>query len=198
MKRHQHRECLTTAALATVFSMAIILQSFAASSEHTRPQGVDLEPLFKLSTHQGGHLGRSDLRGRPVLLFFGYTHCPEVCPTSLMDMTLYLRDLGPDADRVKVFFVTVDPQRDTVATLDTYLSNFDSRITGLTGTLGDVQEVAKALGASMKQGDDDGGYYSVDHTASTFMIDRYGLLSQIVPFGDQTSLVNVSKRLLAQ
>jgi protein SCO1/2 len=191
-------------ALAAVFAMAAALSyglpvpSMAASSSHSRPQGVDLETLFKLSTHEGGHLGRNDLRGKPVLLFFGYTHCPDVCPTSLLDMTLYLRELGADADRVKVIFVTVDPQRDTVETLQQYLSNFDGRITGLTGSLGDVEAVAKTMGASMAQGDESNGYYSVDHSASTFLIDRYGLLAQVVPYRDHKGLAEYSKRLLAQ
>jgi protein SCO1/2 len=185
-------------AVATAFSYGLPVPSMAASSTHTRPQGVDLETLFKLSTHEGGHLGREDLRGKPVLLVFGYTHCPDVCPTSLLDMTLYLRELGADADRVKVLFVTVDPQRDTVDILHQYLSNFDGRITGLTGSLGDVEAVAKTMGASMVQGTETGGYYSVDHTASTFMIDRYGLLAQVVPYRDHKSLAAYSKRLLAQ
>lgn len=191
-------------ALVAMFTVAVALsyglpiQSLAASNTHSRPQGVDLETLFKLYTHKGGHLGREDLRGKPVLLFFGYTHCPEVCPTSLLDMTLYLRELGAEADRVKVLFVTVDPQRDTVETLHQYLSNFDGRITGLTGSISDVEAVAKTMGASMAQGDESGGYYSVDHSASTFMIDRYGLLAQVVPYRDHKSLAAFSKRLLAQ
>lgn len=184
--------------VAAVFSSGLTVHSLAATASHSRPQGVDLETLFKLSTHKGGHLGREDLRGKPVLLFFGYTHCPDVCPTSLMDMTLYLRELGTDADRVKVLFVTVDPQRDTIETLGQYLSNFDGRITGLTGSLGDVEAVAKTMGASMAQGNDSGGYYSVDHSASVFMIDRYGLLAQIVRYRDHKGLAAYSKRLLAQ
>jgi protein SCO1/2 len=173
-------------------------QAWAAPGAHSRPKGVDLDALFRLFTHQGGTLDRSDIRGRPVILVFGYTNCPEVCPTTLLEMSSHLQALGAEADRVKVLFVTVDPERDTVDHLKLYLSNFDSRIVGLTGRLEDVEAVAEAFGTSLSQQEGGDGYYSVNHSASTFMIDKYGLLAGMVAYGDGEALLDYSRRLLAQ
>lgn len=185
---------IASAVLAASFPQA----ASTAPAAHDLPRGVDLEPLFRLQTHHGRQMVRDDIRGKPVLLFFGYTHCPEICPTSLLEMTLHLKNLGHDADRMKVFFVTVDPERDTIEDLSEYLSNFDERITGLTGKPEDVNAVASAFGATMTQKGNAAGTYSVSHTTLTFMIDRYGLLAQTVSYGDSKNLDIYSRRLLAQ
>lgn len=185
---------LAWAALALLVSQT----ASAAPTAHNLPRGVDLEPLLRLKTHLGRQMVLDDIRGKPVLLFFGYTHCPEICPTSLLDMTLHLKNLGPEADRMKVFFVTVDPERDTTEDLSEYLSNFDERIIGLTGRPEDVNAVASAFGATLTQNDQAPDNYSVSHTTLTFMIDRYGMLAQTVSYGDSKKLDIYSRRLLAQ
>lgn len=185
-------------AAAILFSSIAFAEAAAAEGQHARPRGVDLDALLSLTTHEGKHLDRSELRGKPLLLVFGYTSCPEVCPTSLMDMTLNLQELHEDADRVRVFFVTADPERDTAERLKAFLTHFDARITGLTGRLQDIETVAVSFGATILQGDKTKDYYSVDHTASTMMVDKYGLLSQVVPYGDREGLLKYSRRLLAQ
>lgn len=169
-----------------------------ALDDHGRPRGVDLATLGRLTTQDGSPFATAALRGKPTILFFGYTHCPEVCPATLLEMTAYLRELGEEADRVNVIFVTVDPERDTVETLAPYLSNFDPRIVGLTGTIENVDAVVKAFGATRFESTTGGAYYSVNHTASTFLIDRYGLLARIVDYGDDRELAKSAARLLAQ
>lgn len=169
-----------------------------ALDDHGRPRGVDLATLGRLTTQDGAPFATAALRGKPTILFFGYTHCPEVCPTTLLEMTNYLHELGEEADRVNVIFVTVDPARDTVEALAPYLSNFDPRIVGLTGSIENVDAVVKAFGATRLESTTDSAYYSVNHTASTFLIDRYGLLASIVAYGDERELAKNAARLLAQ
>jgi protein SCO1/2 len=90
---------------------------------------------FRLATHRGGTLTNEDLLGTPYAVFFGFTNCPDVCPTTLFELTGLLADLGADADRIEILFITVDPDRDTVEPLGAYMSAFDQRITALRGTL---------------------------------------------------------------
>jgi cytochrome oxidase Cu insertion factor (SCO1/SenC/PrrC family) len=97
---------------------------------------------FKLTSHEGKPFTEADLKGKPFLVFFGFTHCPEVCPTTLHDLSQDLESLGAGADKLRVAFITVDPARDTPELLKTYLSSFDPRIVGLTGT----EEGAHRLG----------------------------------------------------
>ncbi len=178
----------------------LIAEARASSLHGARPTGVDLAPLFQLSTHRGERLTRSFVRGRPFVVLFGYTNCPEVCPTALNDLSLHLASLGDEADRIPVLFVTVDPERDTPEHLRTYLQAFDSRILGLTGTVEQVQAVADAFGAPFRRGSVvSSTSYSMDHSYMLFMMDRYGLLARAVGYTEPAQrLADVSKRLLAQ
>uniref|UniRef100_Q07MF0 Electron transport protein SCO1/SenC n=1 Tax=Rhodopseudomonas palustris (strain BisA53) TaxID=316055 RepID=Q07MF0_RHOP5 len=136
-----------------------------------------------LTSHNGAVLSGEALKGRPYAIYFGYTHCPDICPTSMVDMTEVLGQLGESARDFRVYFVTVDPQRDTPALLKTYLEeNFDRRIIGLTGTPEAIATVANTFGAIYrKTGSDDN--YTISHTASTFLIDRRGQLFGKMPHG---------------
>jgi len=129
---------------------------------------------FKLTDQTGQTVTEKDMVGRPTIIFFGYTHCPDVCPTSLFEMSEVLRAMGPDADRINAYFVTVDPERDTQETMKNYLSSFDPHLKGLTG---DPAAVGKALSAfrvyAKKVPLKDGGY-SMDHTALIYLMDRDG------------------------
>lgn len=129
---------------------------------------------FKLIDQTGQTVTEKDMVGRPTIIFFGYTHCPDVCPTSLFEMSEVLRAMGPDADRINAYFVTVDPERDTQETMKNYLSSFDPHLKGLTG---DPAAVGKALSAfrvyAKKVPLKDGGY-SMDHTALIYLMDRDG------------------------
>jgi protein SCO1 len=162
------------------------------------PVGVDLKPLFELTTHHGKRLAREDLRGRPFILAFGYLNCPEVCPTTLFELSLHLQELGRDGDRVRVLFLTVDPERDTVANLKSYLESFDGRIIGLTGSAAEVSAVTAAFSAPAKKGESTADGYSVDHPYSMLMVDRYGMLSGAIGFNEPDALRTFSQRLLRQ
>lgn len=135
---------------------------------------------FQLIDQHGQTVTEKNLQGRPTLIFFGFTHCPDVCPTALFEMSQVLGAMGKDADRVNAWFVSVDPERDTAAVMKDYLSGFDSHIKGLTG---DAEAVAKALSGfrvySRKVPLNDGGY-TMDHTALVYLMDRSGKF--VAPF----------------
>ena len=129
---------------------------------------------FQLTDQTGQIVTEKSLEGHPSLIFFGFTHCPDVCPTTLFEMSEMLRAMGEDAGRVNVYFISVDPERDTREAMKDYLSSFDPHLKGLTG---DPEAVAKVISAyrvyarkvPLKDGD-----YNMDHTALTYLMDRDG------------------------
>jgi protein SCO1/2 len=129
---------------------------------------------FKLTDQNGREITDQQLKGKPFLVFFGFTHCPDVCPTTLFEVSEILRALGPDADRTGALFITVDPERDTPATMKDYLSSFDPHLIGLTGDPAAVAAVAKAYRVYYKKVPLDQGGYTMDHTAIVYLMDKEG------------------------
>lgn len=141
--------------------------------------GVDYGSKLELVDHTGRTRHLEDWRGKAVVLFFGFTHCPDVCPTTLAETASALKQLGPDAKRVQVLFVTVDPERDTQAALAQYVTAFDPGFIGLRGDEEATRQVAKEFKIyyeKRKQGDG----YTVDHSAQTYVIDPQGRLRLLV------------------
>jgi protein SCO1 len=135
---------------------------------------------FKLTDQNGKEVTDADMKGHPFLVFFGFTHCPDICPTSLFEMSEVLRALGPDADRTHALFITVDPERDTPAVMKDYLSSFDSHLIGLTGDPAAVAAAGKAYRVYYKKVPLDGGDYTMDHTAIIYLMDKDGRF--VAPF----------------
>lgn len=129
---------------------------------------------FQLTDQNDRTITENDLKGRPFLVFFGFTHCPEVCPTTLFEVSEIFRKLGPDAERIRALFITVDPERDTVASLKDYMSSFDPHLTGLTGDLNSIAKVAKEYRVYYKKVPLDQGDYTMDHTAIVYLMDKDG------------------------
>src|ERR1700737_2372463 len=129
---------------------------------------------FRLTDQNGQAVSDQDLKGHPFLVFFGFTHCPDVCPTTLFEVSEVLRALGPDADRVRALFITVDPERDTPALMKDSLSSFDPHLSGLTGDPAAIATVAKAYRVYYKKVPLDGGEYTMDHTAIVYLMDKEG------------------------
>jgi protein SCO1/2 len=127
---------------------------------------------FSLVDQNGNTVTDAALKGHPSAMFFGYTFCPDVCPTTLADMTLWLDDLGADADKLKVYFVTVDPERDTQEHMAEYLQAFDPRIVGLTGDRAAVDAMLAAFRVYSRKTGEDVDYYLMDHTASVYLLDE--------------------------
>jgi protein SCO1/2 len=135
---------------------------------------------FQLVDQSGQTVTEKNLQGRPSIIFFGFTHCPDVCPTSLFEMSEVLRAMGKDADRVNAFFVSVDPERDTPAAMKDYLSSFDPHLKGLTGDAKDIAKMTTAYRVYAKKVPLKDGDYTMDHTALIYLMDRDGRF--VAPF----------------
>jgi protein SCO1/2 len=129
---------------------------------------------FRLIDQKGDPFSDQDLKGKSFLVFFGFTHCPEVCPTTLFEISEIMRNLGDDADRTAALFITVDPERDTPQALNDYLSSFDPHLRGLTGDEADIAAVAKAYRVFYRKVPLEGGDYTMDHLAVVYLMDKEG------------------------
>jgi protein SCO1 len=135
---------------------------------------------FKLIDQDGKPITDQDFKDRPLLVFFGYTHCPDVCPTTLYEMSEVLHALGKDADRVNALFITVDPERDTAAAMKDYLSSFNPHLRGATGDQKAIEAVEKDYRVYAKKVPTKDGDYSMDHTALVYLMDKEGRF--VAPF----------------
>jgi protein SCO1/2 len=152
---------------------------------------------FTLTSHMGDPISLSDLRGKAILMFFGYTHCPDVCPTTLADYKLVKRELGAVADKVAFVFVSVDGERDTPEVVADYLSKFDEDFIGMTGDPADLRRIGNAFSLFFSktvievadehsEGDEaelDQDNYFVEHTSPSFLIDPQGKLQMLYFYG---------------
>jgi protein SCO1/2 len=144
------------------------------------PQASAVGGPFTLIDQNGRTATEQDVKGRPFLVFFGYTHCPDVCPTTLFDISEVFRKLGPDADRAAALFITVDPERDTPEAMKNYLSSFDPHLRALTGDAAAIDGAVKAYRAYAKKVPDPAGGYTMDHTALVYLMDKDGRF--VAPF----------------
>jgi protein SCO1/2 len=143
-----------------------------------------IAPEIALTTQNGKAYALSQQRGRVVLLFFGYTNCPDVCPTTLADAAAAVRKLGARGGELQVVFITVDPERDTAVTLQRYLALFNRDFVGLTGSVLDVQRATNAFQvvATRRKLSSASGY-AIDHSAFTYLVDKRGMLRELLTFG---------------
>lgn len=145
------------------------------------PLAAPIGGAFELTDHTGKRFASAQLSGRPYALFFGFTHCPDICPTTLLEMTNHMVALGPRADRLAVLFVTVDPERDKAEHLAVYLKNFDPRIVGLTGTAEEINRVARQFRAVYEKVPTSSGY-TMNHTALVYLMDGSGKIAGTFSF----------------
>ena len=168
------RPLVMIAAFAASLAVGLLVMTWAMGGLKNIAAPAAIGGPFQLTDQAGESVTDQNLKGRPTLIFFGFTHCPDVCPTSLFEISEVLRAMGKDADRVNAYFVSVDPERDTAAAMKDYLSSFDPHLKGLTGN---PEAVAKVLSAyrvyarkvPLKDGD-----YTMDHTALIYLMDREG------------------------
>ncbi|WEK52335.1 MAG: SCO family protein [Candidatus Kaistia colombiensis] len=153
-------------------AIAVIAVAGFALMPKTGP-GLQLSAIggpFTVVDQKGQPVTEAALKGHPSALFFGFTFCPDVCPTTLFQATQWLKQLGPDGDKLKVYFVTVDPERDTPEQMNNYLQAFDPRIIGLTGSRPQIDQMLKAYKVYSKkigEGED----YTMDHSAAVYLLD---------------------------
>jgi protein SCO1 len=174
------RPLVVVAAFTGSLVIGLVLMLWALGGMRNVAAPIAIGGPFQMTDQTGQTVTEKSLQGRPTLIFFGFTHCPDICPTSLFEISEVLRAMGEDADRVNAYFVSVDPERDNTAAMKDYLSSFDSHLKGLTG---DPDAVAKMLSAfrvyarkvPLKDGD-----YTMDHTALVYLMDRDGKF--VAPF----------------
>lgn len=155
-------------------------------------------PDFTLEGSNGSPIRMSDYRGKVVALGFGYTSCPDVCPTTLADLSKARKKLGPAAADFQVIYVTVDPERDSAALLRNYLGAFDATFLGATGAPGELEKVRKAYGIQTRRTGRLPAYF-VHHSSYVYLVDRAGKLRAMMPFGVPVDdIVHDAKALLAQ
>lgn len=164
--------------LMSVFAVIVIVSG--RTSAPVIPTASAVGGAFNLTDHTGKPISDADLKGKPYLVFFGFTHCPDICPSTLFDVSEVFRALGREGDKARALFVTVDPERDTVPVLKDYLSNFDPRLIGVTGSPEDVDKMLKAYRVYYKKVPTEGGNYTMDHTALVYLMDKEGRF--VAPF----------------
>ena len=155
-----------------VIGLLVVLWAMGGLRSVTAPAAIG--GPFQLTDQSGQTVSDQSLKGRPTLIFFGYTHCPDVCPTTLFEMSEVLKAMGADADRVNAYFVSVDPERDDVATIKSYLSSFDPHLKGLTGPPATVADVLREYRVYARKVPSKDGDYTMDHTALIYLMDRNG------------------------
>jgi protein SCO1/2 len=183
---------LSIAALCVVYAVSLLgpVHSTAATTQIGGP--------FTLVDDTGATVTEKNIAGKPYVMYFGYTFCPDVCPTTLLDLSRWIKMLGPDADRLNYVFVTVDPERDTVQSMHAYLSSFDKRIRGYTGTPAQIAQIAKKYRVYYKKVPTEDGGYTMDHSAVTYLMGPDGQLVTVIPYQeDDTSAIAKLKKLAA-
>lgn len=162
------------------------------SNEASLTPPFQLGGAFELTDHTGRTVTERDFLGKPRLLFFGFTHCPDVCPTTLSWLMDLVEQVGPEAD-IPILLVSVDPERDTPEALADYVSSFGPNIIGLTGSADQIEAVIKSWKAYSKRVPLENGDYTMDHTASVYLVDANGDFRGTLDIHDTSPTANVAK-----
>jgi protein SCO1 len=180
----------SVAAVCVVYAVSFLgpVHGTAATSQIGGP--------FTLVDDTGATVTEKNIAGKPYVMYFGYTFCPDVCPTTLLDLSRWIKKLGPDADRLNYVFVTVDPERDTVQSMHAYLSSFDKHIRGYTGTPAEIAQIAKEYRVYYRKVPTGDGGYTMDHSAVLYLMGPDGKLVTVIPYQeDDTSAIAKLKNL---
>jgi protein SCO1/2 len=190
---------LSAATLAFSLSGCDKLPGKQASFQNTDVTGLDYAKGFSLVDHTGKPRTLADYKGKVVVVFFGYTQCPDVCPTTMAEMAGVMQKLGPQADQVQVLFITLDPERDTRELLANYVPAFDKRFVGLVGTPEQTAKTAKEFKVFYsKVPGKDPGSYTIDHMAGSYVFDKEGRLRLFIRHGGNgDSIVHDLRQLLS-
>ena len=168
------RPLVIATAFAASLVVGLLLMFWAMGGVSKVAQPAAIGGPFQLTDQSGKAFTERALKGKPTLIFFGYTHCPDVCPTSLFEISEVLRAMGKDADKVNAYFISVDPERDTQAAMKDYLSSFDPHLEGLSGDPAETTKVLTSYRVYAKKVPTKDGDYTMDHTALIYLMDRDG------------------------
>src|SRR3979490_1866575 len=174
------RPLVIVAAFAGSLVVGLVLMLWALGGLRNVAAPAAIGGPFQRSDQTGQSVTEKNMQGRPTLIFFGFTHCPDVCPTSLFEISEGLKAMGKDADRVTAYFISGDPGRDSTAAMKDYLSSFDPHLEGLTGNADEVAKVISAYRVYAKKVPLKDGDYTMDHTALIYLMDRDGKF--VAPF----------------
>jgi len=190
----RHIVLCVTAVLVLAAGVATYLWTQSGSSKV-----VAFGAPFELVDHNGEKITEQAFRGKPTAVFFGFTHCPEVCPTTLFELDGWIEQLGSNAENMGAYFVSVDPERDTPEVMKAYLGNFSGHITGITGEPAKVMEMAKDFRIFAKKVELENGDYTMDHTASVLLLDSDGDFFGTIAYQEnpETALAKL-KRLIRE
>ena len=201
------RALLTPLIRAMVFALAAALALVACDNKPPAPKaafantditGIDYAQGFELTDHTGQKRTLADYKGKAVVVFFGFTHCPDVCPTTLAEMAAVKKELGADSDKLQVLFVTVDPERDTQQVLADFVPAFDPSFVGLYGSPEQTAKLQKDFKLFVQKVPNKDGGYSVDHTAGSYVYDPQGRIRLFVRSGQgPQTVLNDIKLILA-
>lgn len=172
--RRTARPLVIATAFAASLVVGLLVMVWAMGGVRNIAQPAAIGGPFQLTDQNGKTVTEQSLKGKPTLIFFGYTHCPDVCPTSLFELSEVLRALGGDADKINAYFISVDPERDTPAVMKDYLSSFDPHLEGLSGNPAETAKVLTAYRVYAKKVPTKDGDYTMDHTALIYLMDRDG------------------------
>jgi protein SCO1/2 len=189
--------------LAAIMAGLFIWLWQTAKQQETALSDEPFGAPFALTRQDGQPITEQAFRGKPTALFFGFTHCPEICPTTVYELTGWLTSVDPDKSKMQAYFVSIDPARDTPQMLGTYLSNVTDRIIGISGDPAKVEAMARSFKVFFKKvptdpakPDDD---YTMDHTASVFLLDRQGRFAGTIAYGENPDVaVQKLKNLIAR
>lgn len=200
------RRCVSAVSLAIFFLLVACSDQHSAqmnspsigiSFKNTDVTGLDYARGFALTDHAGKRRALVDFKGKAVVVFFGYTQCPDVCPTTMAEMASMMKELGSQANKVQVLFVTLDPARDTPQLLSHYVPAFDTRFLGLTGSQAEIDKVVKEFKVFYQTVPGKApGSYTIDHTAGSYVFDPEGQLRLFVRHGQGTESIVHDLRLL--
>lgn len=171
----------TAFAASLIVGLLIMFWAMGGVSKVAQPAAIG--GPFQLTDQNGKAVTDKSLKGKPTLIFFGYTHCPDVCPTSLFEISEVLRVMGKDAGKVNAVFISVDPERDTPATMKDYLSSFDPHLQGLSGDPAETAKVVTSYRVYAKKVPTKDGDYTMDHTAVVYLMDKDG--NFVAPFNSK-------------
>ena len=176
------RRLLAVALLAALLAAGCGKQQ-AGGFQLTDVTGAPFGKTLELTDHNGQRRTLADFKGKVVAVFFGFTHCPDACPTTMAELAAVAKELGPDASRFQVLFVTVDPARDTPEVLKQYVPAFNPSFLGLSGSPEDISRTAKEFKVYFQKQQQPGGNYTLDHSAGTFVFDKQGRLRLFGNYG---------------
>ncbi len=193
--------------LRFLLAMCVVVLGLSACGDkapvaftNTDVTGLAYGKDFSLPDHNGKLRTLADFKGKAVVVFFGFTQCPDVCPTTMLEMANVMKELGADADKVQVLFITLDPERDTAELLKQYAPAFDPRFLGLRGDLAETEKTAKEFKVFyQKVPGKTPGSYTIDHTAGSYVFDTQGRIRLFIRHGQGTeTIVHDLKILLAE